>query len=98
MSSIWHSHFFRHWRAGWRLITILGGVYLACVLPVYLGSLLVASILPESQQEPVGFIIYLVYFLSVFPYFFHRLMNRIGFGVLDMLRPPPTAATVRPEK
>jgi len=88
MNSIWHSHFFSHWRAGWRLFSILAGITSACLVPVYLLGIIVAAFFPQQQQERAAGVAYLLYFITVFPYLYHRLMSRLGFGVLDMLRPP----------
>ena len=43
---------------------------------------------PERIQHSVTEGAYGLYFLTVFPYVFHRLMNRLGFGVLEILSPP----------
>jgi hypothetical protein len=88
MKSIWHSALVRHWRAGWRLLSIIGGISVAASLPMYFLGIAIWYASPERMQHGVTEGAYCLYFLTVFPYVFHRLMNRLGFGVLEMLSPP----------
>jgi hypothetical protein len=100
MNSIWHSPIVRQWRAGWRLPSIVGGVALAAALPMYVLGIALWFASPERIQHAVTAGAYWLYFLTVLPYAFHRIMDRLGFGVLDTLRPPawqpPTTPTQQP--
>ena len=95
MNSIWHSHFFRHWRAGWRLYSVIAGVQIALAIPTCLIAWLISLLFPAPVREQVYPVVILLCIVTVLPYFYHRWMHRLGYGALDMISVPLT--TTRPE-